>query len=336
MDLTTTYLGMKLRSPIVVAASPISERIERIRRAENAGAAAVVMYSLFEEQLHHEERPMHRIDRDKYILSEVDYYFPHKSEYHLIADAYLEHIYEAKQAVSIPVIGSLNCTTSGAWTQYAKQIEQAGADALELNIYYIPTDSNLSGAQVERTYIEIVEEVRSALTIPLAIKVGPYFSNMAYIASKFEMAGADALVLFNRFYQPDINPELLEVKPRILLSTPQDMRLPLRWIAILFGRAHIDLAASGGIHEPRDIVRMLMAGASVTMLCSALLKRGIDYISYLETELTRWLEEHQYASVSEIQGLMCQEHYEDPTAFERAHYIRTLRSYEEPVYTVSG
>jgi dihydroorotate dehydrogenase (fumarate) len=334
MDLTTTYLGMTLRSPIVVGASPISERMEKIMRAEAAGAAAVVMYSLFEEQIHEEPRAMRRITHEAYKVSEVKSYFPRQSEYHLAAEAYLEHIYEAKQAVSIPVIGSLNCTTSGAWTEYAKQIEQAGADALELNIYYIPTDPYLSGAQVERTYLEIVEEVRSVVTIPLAVKLGPYFSNVAYIASQLESAGADGLVLFNRFYQPDIDPEDMSVKPRILLSTPQAMRLPLRWIAILYGRVHTDLAGSGGIHEPRDIVRMLMAGASVTMLCSVLLRRGINYISYLETELVRWLEEHNYASVNEIQGSMCQERYEDPTAFERAHYIRTLRSYAEPVHRV--
>ena len=187
---------------------------------------------------------------------------------------------------------------------------------------------------MERTYIEIVEEVRSVVTIPLAVKLGPYFSNMAYMASKLETAGADGLVLFNRFYQPDINPEELAVKPRLLLSTPQAMRLPMRWIALLYGRVHMDLAASGGIHEPRDIVRMLMAGASVTMLCSALLKRGLSYISYLEKELNLWLEQHNYATVSEVQGLMCQERYEDPTAFERAHYIRTLRSYEEPIHSL--
>ncbi|HKP51345.1 MAG TPA: dihydroorotate dehydrogenase-like protein [Chloroflexia bacterium] len=331
MDLTTTYLGMTLRSPIVVGASPLSERIEKIKRAEAAGAAAVVLYSLFEEQLHYEPRVMRRVTDDTYKASEVSRYFPRQSEYHLAAEAYLEHIYGAKQAVSIPLIASLNCTSSGSWTEYAKQIEQAGADALELNIYYIPTDPYLSGAQVERTYIEIVEEVRSAVTIPMAVKLGPYFSNVANIAWKLETAGADGLVLFNRFYQPDIDPEEMEVKPHILLSTPQAMRLPLRWIAILYGRIHADLAASGGIHEARDIVKMLMAGASVTMLCSALLRRGINYVSYLETELTRWLEEHKYGSVNEIQGLMCQERYEDPTAFERAHYIRTLQSYEQPV-----
>jgi len=327
MDLTTTYLGLPLRSPIVVSASPISERIDNIQRAEAAGAAAVVIYSLFEEQLQQAPRVLHQITDDTYKASEVKRYFPKQTEYHLIADAYLEHIYAAKQAVSVPVIGSLNCTSSGAWTEYAKQIEQAGADALELNIYYIPTDPYLTGARVERTYTEIVEEVRSAVTIPLAVKLGPYFSNMAHMASTLEGAGADGLVLFNRFYQPDINPEELEVKPRILLSTPQAMRLPLRWIAILYGRVHLDLAASGGIHEPRDIVKMLMAGASVTMLCSALLRRGINYISYLETELVRWLEEHNFGSVNEIQGVMCQERYEDPAAFERAQYIRTIRSY---------
>jgi dihydroorotate dehydrogenase (fumarate) len=320
---------MTLRNPIVVSASPLSERIENVKRAEEAGAAAVVLYSLFEEQLTGSKREMHTIGEETLLVAGdggAGGYFPRQSRYHLGPQDYLEHIRKAKEAVSIPIIPSLNATSIGGWTEYAKQIQQAGADALELNIYYIPTEANVTGAQVERTYLEIVERVRSEVTIPLAVKIGPYFSNLANMAGRFERAGADALVLFNRFYQPDINLELMGVRSRILLSTPQAMRLPLRWIAILYGQVHCDLAASGGIHSHEDVVKMLMAGASVTMLCSALVKQGIQHISYLERELGVWMEAHGYESIAEVQGLMSQKRVADPTAFERAHYIRSLRS----------
>ena len=329
MDLSTTYLGMTLRTPLVVSASPISERIENIKRAEEAGASAVVLYSLFEEQLHKGSREIRYISDETVLVADNSSGpFPRRSHYNLGPEGYLEHIRKAKEAVSIPIIASLNGTSIGGWAEYAKQMQQAGADALELNIYYIATEPHVTGAQVERTYLEIVEWVRSAVTIPLAVKLGPYFSNMANMAGRFERAGADALVLFNRFYQPDINLDLMEVKPRLLLSTPQAMRLPLRWIAILHGQVDCDLAASGGIHAPEDVVKMLMAGASVTMLCSALLKHGVQHIAYLERELGKWMEKHEFESVDEMQGLMSQKRVSDPAAFERAHYIRTLQSYK--------
>lgn len=327
MDLSTSYLGTTLRTPLVVSASPISERIENIKRAEDAGAAAVVLYSLFEEQLQRGSHEIRYISDETALVAEDRNLFPRRSHYNLGPEGYLEHIRKAKEAVSIPIIASLNGTSIGGWAEYAKQMQQAGADAIELNIYYVPTEAHITGAQVERTYLEIVEWVRSAITIPLAVKLGPYFSNMANMAVRFERAGADGLVLFNRFYQPDINLALMEVKPRILLSGPQAMRLPLRWIAILYGQVDCDLAASGGIHAPEDVVKMLMAGASVTMLCSAILKRGVQHISYLERELGKWMEEHGFESVEEMQGLMSQKRVSDPTAFERAHYIRTLQSY---------
>jgi len=330
-DLTTTYLGMTLRTPLVPSASPLSEDIGNIKRMEDAGASAVVLYSLFEEQV----SGLHHITGDHDytptgIEAEIVDYFPKSRAYYLEPEGYLNHIRKAKEAVSIPVIASLNAASAGGWTEYAKQLQQAGADALELNIYYVPTTITLTGSQVERTYVEIVEEVRSAVHIPLAVKLSPYFSNMANIAWRLERVGADALVLFNRFYQPDLNLESMQVTPRLLLSTPQAMRLPLRWIAILHGRVHVDLAATGGIHEAYDAAKMLMAGANITMLCSALLRRGIDYIQALEAELNRWLEAHGYASVGEIQGLMSQQRVADPEAFERAHYIRALQSYERP------
>jgi dihydroorotate dehydrogenase (fumarate) len=330
-DLTTTYLGMTLRTPLVPSASPLSEDIGNIKRMEDAGASAVVIYSLFEEQVagqHHFAAD--GSGQDTEIETEITGYFPRSQAYYLDPEGYLNHIRKAKEAVDIPIIASLNATSAGGWTGYASRLQQAGADALELNIYYVPTSITLTGSQVERTYVEIVEEVRSVVNIPLAVKLSPFFSNMANIAWRLERVGADALVLFNRFYQPDLNLESMHVTPRLLLSTPQAMRIPLRWIAILHGRVHVDLAATGGIHEAYDVAKMLMAGANVTMLCSALLRRGINYIQALEAELSRWLDAHGYASVAEVQGLMSQQRVADPEAFERAHYIRSLQSYERP------
>lgn len=328
MDLSTTYLGMTLRTPLVPSASPLSEDIDDIKRVEDAGASAVVLYSLFEEQLSGLRHNLYWevSDGEKPLEKRVP--FPAQSNYPLGPHEYLEHVRKAKEAVSIPVIASLNGTSIGGWIEYAKQMQQAGADALELNIYSVPTDLYTTSSQIERTCIEIVEEVRSVITIPLAVKVSPYFSNIANMAWRMEKAGADALVLFNRFYQPDINLKSMKVTPRILLSTPQTMRLPLRWIAILYGRVHTDFAATGGIHEARDVAKMLMAGAGVTMLCSVLLRRGIDYIRQLEGELNWWMEKHNYESVEQMQGSICQERYADPSAFERAHYISTLHSYK--------
>lgn len=325
VDLSTEYLGMRLRTPLVASASPLSASIDNIKRLEDAGASAVVLYSLFEEQLQAGSGvPAHQVTDPAANPWEVEDLVTSQSNYRTQPEGYLEHLRKAKEAVKIPIIASLNGTSIGGWTEYAKQMQQAGADALELNIYYIPTEIHMAGGQVERTYEEIVERVRSAVTIPMAVKLGPYFSNMANMAWRMERAGADGLVLFNRFYQPDINVEIPEVRPYILLSTPDALRLPLRWIAILYGQLHTDLAASGGIHEAPDVVKMLMAGASVTMLCSVLLRRGIGYIELLEGELGRWMEGHEHASIAEIQGTMSQRNSTDPSAFERAHYVRAL------------
>jgi dihydroorotate dehydrogenase (fumarate) len=329
---------MDLRSPLVPSASPLSEDLGNIKRMEDAGAAAIVLYSLFEEQLTHIRRGR---ARDRMPEASSDYSaqpspFPSQSQYPRPPDYYLEHIRLAKQSVDVPVIASLNCGSIGGWTEYAKQIQQAGADALELNIYRVPTDIYETGAQLERTTIQIVEDVRSHIHIPLAVKLSPHYSNLANMAWRLERAGADALVLFNRFYQPDINLESMTVKSRILLSTPQAMRLPLRWVAILHGRVDADLAATGGIHETYDVAKMLLAGANVTMLCSALLRRGISYLAVLERDLVRWMEAHDFDSVSGMQGEMSQQHCADPEAFERAHYIRTLQSFSIPRPAESG
>jgi len=329
MDLTTTYLGMKLRSPLVPSASPLSGDIDNIRRMEDAGAAAVVMHSLFEEQLYLEHYELHHhLTHGTESFPEALTYFPDSINFRVGPETYLEYIHKAKQKVSIPIIASLNGSSVGGWTNYAKQIKQAGADALELNIYYVPTDMELTSNEIEQTYIDILRAVKAAVTIPVAVKVSPYFTNMANMAKRLDETGADALVLFNRFYQPDINLNLLDVEPNVLLSTPQSMRLPLRWIAILYGRIHADLAATSGIHRGDDALKMLMAGAKITMLCSVLLRHGINQIRVIEQEMREWMQKHEYESVQQMQGSMSQKHCPNPSAFERAQYMRSLSTYK--------
>ncbi len=329
MDLSTTYLGLKLRSPLMPSASPLTRELDEIKRAEDAGAGAVVLPSVFEEQIRHETAELDvMLEKGTESYAEALSYFPQVGEYRVGPDDYLVLIQQAKRAVRLPVIASLNGTSVGGWTEYARQIQQAGADALELNIYYIPTDPELPGAAVEKTYLDILRRVKAAVTLPVSVKLGPYFSNMAHMARQFEAAGADGLVLFNRFYQPDIDLENLEVEHSILLSTPQARRLPLRWIAILYGRVRCSLAATSGIHTAYDALKMLMAGADVTMLCSVLLRKGMAQIAVIEQEMKRWMEEHEYASVDELKGSMSQLKCPDPTAFERAQYMRLISTWK--------
>lgn len=329
MDLSTTYMGMALRTPLVPSASPLSEEIDSIKRLEDAGASAVVLYSLFEEQIESERRELqHHMTYYTYSFAEALTFFPEPSEFYLGPDAYLNHIRKAKEAVKIPIIASLNGTSLGGWLDYASKIEQAGADGLELNLYYIPTDMDMPSEQVEQTYIDVIETVKSAVTIPVAVKLGPFFSNMAHMARRLDQAGADALVLFNRFYQPDIDLEHLEVRPRILLSTPQALRLPLRWIAILHSRIKAGLAATGGVHTAEDALKLIMAGADITMLCSALLQNGIQHLSKIEQDMLDWMEIHEYESIHEMHGSMSHKNSPDPAVFERTQYIRTLHSYK--------
>jgi len=295
---------------------------------EDAGASAVVLYSLFEEQLVREEFELaHHLQHGTESFAEALTYFPEPVQFKLGPDGYLEHIRKAKEAVSIPVIASLNGSSLGGWTKFAHRMQEAGADALELNIYYIPTDPNLSSHDVEQTYLDILKAVKAAVSIPVAIKLGPYFSSFAHVARQLDEAGADALVLFNRFYQPDIDLEELIVKPNVILSTPQALRLPLRWIAILYGRVKASLAATSGIHQGTDVIKMMMAGANVTMLASALLKNGIDHLRVIEREMLEWMEENEYESVRQMQGSMSQIKVDDPSAFERAQYMRALTTY---------
>jgi len=308
MDLSTTYLGMKLRTPLVPSASPLSEGIDKIKQMEAAGAAAVVLHSLFEEQI--EANPS-----------------APETEFRVDPAAYLKQIQEAKRGVSIPIIASLNCTSLGGWIRYAREITEAGADALELNIYKIPTKLKVTGSTIEKGYIDTVRSVRSATTIPLAVKLSPYFSNFANMAASLDAIGADGLVLFNRFYQPDIDLEKMEVAPNLTLSVPTDMRLALHWIGILFGKIRANLAATSGIYQATDVIKMVMAGADVTMLCSALMRHGIPHIQKIEMEVAAWLEKHNYKSLGEIKGIMSQKNCPDPSAFERAQYVRGLSSY---------
>lgn len=329
MTLTTIYLGMELRSPLVVgAAAPLTEDLDNLKRLEDAGAAAIVLHSLFEEQIQHDVLELHHhLEFGTHSFAEALTYFPEPDIFHVGPEAYLNHVRRAKELVKIPIIASLNGNTTGGWIEYARQIEQAGADAIELNIYSIPTDLDRSGADVEREYLEIVKAVRAAVTIPVAIKLSPYFTNMAYTAKQFADAGANGLTLFNRFYQPDIDIDELEVRPHVLLSTPQAMRLPMRWIAILYKRVNVDFAATSGIHRATDVVRMLMAGAKVTQLVSVLLRHGIEHLRDIEIDLQQWLEEHEYASIQQLQGTMSQAHCPNPSEFERAQYMKAVQTF---------
>jgi len=304
MDLTTRYLGLSLRSPLVPSASPLSEKIDNVRAMEQAGAAAVVFHSLFEEQIE-ATAPEFRVD----------------------PKTYLEHISKAKRTVAIPIIASLNCTTLGGWLSYARRITEAGADALELNIYKIPTQSEVTGSTIEDIYIDIVRSVRAATKIPLAVKLSPYFSSFANMAASLDALNVDGLVLFNRFYQPDIDLEKMEVTPNFSLSTPADMRLPLHWIGILYGKIRANLAATSGIYQAQDVIKLVMAGADVTMLCSALMRHGITHIQRIEMDLVAWLDQHQHTSLRELKGVMSQQNCPDSSAFERAQYVRGLSSY---------
>lgn len=328
MDLTTKYLGMTLRTPLVPSASPLSEEVETIKRLEDVGAAAVVLYSLFEEQIRFESREMeHYLSYHTDSFAEALSFFPEPADFRIGPDGYLDHIRKAKEAVDIPIIASLNGITVGGWTSYAQQMQEAGADALELNIYYIPTELNLTGAQVEQTYLDIVRAVKASVQIPVAVKLSPYFSNMGNMAVRLVEAGADALVLFNRFYQPDIDLDEIEVVPNVHLSSSTSIKLPMRWIAILYKRIEADLAATSGIHEATDVLKMLMAGANVTMMCSALLKNGSAHLKKVEQDLVQWMEEREYESVQQMQGSLSQINSPDPTAFERAQYMRALKEY---------
>jgi dihydroorotate dehydrogenase (fumarate) len=330
MDISTQYLGFKLKNPLVVSASPLSEDVHNIRLMEDCGAAAVVLYSLFEEQLEQEDKELeHHLSEGTESFAEARTYFPMVGDYRTGPDEYLDLIVRAKMAVKMPVIASLNGYSMGGWTDFAKMIEEAGADALELNIYYIPSDLNLTGDQVEQNYIDILTQVKEKVRrIPVAVKLSPYFSNLANIAQRLDNAGADALVLFNRFYQPDIDLGKLEVQPNIVLSKSFDMRLPLRWIALLKGRIKAGLAATSGVHTGWDVIKLMMAGADVAMLNSILLKKGISELKNVEATMRQWMTENEYESVTQMQGSMSAQKVPNPAKFERVQYMRALSKFE--------
>ena len=329
MDLRTTYMGMELQHPIVASASPLSGSVASIRRLEDAGAAAVVLFSLFEEQLKHESAALeYLMTAGTESFAESLSYFPEVDDYTVGPDRYLELVRQASEAVDIPLIASLNGITNTGWIEYARLMQEAGARGIELNIYYIPADLTTSGREVEQRYIEIVKAVKAAVSIPVAVKLSPFFSAIGSMAKALDDAGADALVLFNRFYQPDFDLDKLDVVPNLQLSTPDEIRLPLLWIAVLHGKLRASLGATRGVHSPVEVVKYLMAGADAVMTTSALLKHGVDYLGTLREGLRTWMEMRRYGSVAQMKGSMSQRNVSDPTAFERANYIKTLESYK--------
>ncbi len=329
MDLTTTYMGLTLNNPIVPSASPLSKDIGGIKALEDAGASAVVMYSLFEEQITHEQLALdHFLTHGAESYQEAISYFPQIGEFNLGPDEYLEHIHVAKAATDIPIIGSLNGVSPGGWIEYARKIQEAGADALELNVYYIPTDPSYGSEDIEKIYIDDLKLIKQNVTIPVAMKLSPFFSSLAGMARKLDEAGADALVLFNRFYQPDFDLDALEVVPSLHLSSSAEGRLPLRWIAILYGNVRAGLAATTGVHTHLDALKMLMAGADVAMMCSALLQNGVPHLRKVLAEMEHWMEEHEYSSITQLKGSMSQRSVAEPAAFERANYMKALNSWK--------
>jgi dihydroorotate dehydrogenase (fumarate) len=328
VDLTTGYLGLKLRTPLVASSSPFCKDIGNILRLEDAGASAIVLHSLFEEQLQVESGELDRFlteNSDSY--GEAVSYFPEMGAYNLGPEPYLNHIRKAKESVDVPVIGSLNGVSTGGWIRYAQMMEQAGADALELNIYYLPTDLEMTAQKVEEMYFDLVSHVKASVRVPVAVKLGPFFTALAHFATRLDAAGADGLVLFNRFYQPDFDLEALEVVPNLVLSDSHELRLRLHWAALLYNRIRPDLAITGGVHTAEDVVKGVMAGARCTMMTSALLRHGIPYLEKVEEDLIDWMEEHEYESIRQMRGSMSSQTVAEPAAFERANYMKVLSSY---------
>lgn len=328
MKLETTYLSLKLRNPLVASASPLSKDPENILAMEDAGAAAVVMYSLFEEQINAQSQEIdHFLNFGSESYGEALSYFPDMAHYNVGPDEYLNKIRKAKERTNIPIIGSLNGVSEGGWTEYASLIEEAGADALELNIYYIPTDPALTGEMIEQMYVDVIKSVKAKINIPLAVKVGPYFSSIPNMALKMVDAGADGLVLFNRFYQPDINIDQMEVEPGLVLSSSYDMRLPMRWVAILHDQIPISMAITSGAHNFEDVLKGLMAGADVVMMTSELLRNGIYRLSEILDDMKAWMTDREYQSVYQMKGSMNYNNVAEPMAYERANYLKVLNSW---------
>jgi len=328
VDLTTTYLGLKLKNPLVASASPLSEKVKTVQELEAAGIAAVVMHSLFEEQIIHESLELdHYLDYGTYSFAEALTYLPDSGRYSLAPERYLEHLKRVKKAVQIPVIGSLNGVSNGGWIEYAGKIEEAGADALELNIYYLPFDPDLSSAELEGTYVELVSSVKSRIKIPLAVKLSPFFTGMANVLRRLVDAGADGLVLFNRFYQPDFDLDELDIIHNLTLSTSQELRMPLRWISLLYGQVQADFALTTGVHTAEDVLKTMMAGAKVAMLASALLENGPGHAAQILKDMQNWMEKNEYKSVQQMQGSLSARATRDHPSLRRSNYIRVLNSF---------
>ncbi len=329
-DLSTTYLGLKLKNPLVASASPLSEKVETVQKLEEAGISAVVMYSLFEEQIIHESLELdHFLFTGSEISPEITSFYPQSGKYTLKPEAYVETVGKIKKAVNIPVIGSLNGVSKGGWTKYARRIQDAGANALELNLYYLPTDLSLKSNEIEDAQVALVAEVKSAISIPLAVKISPFITSLPNFAKRLADAGADGLVLFNRFYQPDFDLDELEIVHTLDLSTSAELRLPLRWISILYGKIKADFALTSGVHTSTDVLKAMMGGAKVAMMASALLHNGEQVISSILNELGWWMDSHEYKSIQQMQGSMSQKSVKEPAAFERANYMKVLGSYKD-------
>ncbi len=330
MDLSTSYMGMTLKHPVVPSASPLSQSLDGIRRLEDAGASAIVMYSLFEEQIVAESRNLdHYLTYGTESFAEALSYFPQMANYNVGPQEYLNLLSSAKAAVDVPIIGSLNGVSTGGWIEYARYIQEAGADGLELNIYYIPTEPGMGSDAIEQMYLDVVRNVKASVTIPVAVKLSPYFSAFANMAMRLHEAGADALVMFNRFYQPDFDLDALEVVPNLVLSSSTELRLPLRWVALLYSRVPTDFAITSGVHTYRDVLKGMMAGANVTMMASELLRNGEARIGAIVDEMTQWMEEHEYKSITQMRGSMSQMNVAEPAAFERANYMKVLASWRQ-------
>jgi dihydroorotate dehydrogenase (fumarate) len=329
MNLTTTYLGLELRSPLVPSASPLCEKLDNLKRMEDAGASAVVLHSLFEEQIRADQFELETsLDQGSHSNPEALTYFPGGRDFALDPEGYLRHLSRAKEALEIPVVGSLNGATFGGWTSFASQMEQAGADALELNLYSVPTDSDASAESIEENYLSIVTAIKDVVRIPVAVKLSPWFTNLTHFARHLERRRVDGLVLFNRFFQPDFDLDTSEIQTHAQLSTSSAALLPLRWIALLRPQLQVSLAATSGVHRGTDALKLLMAGADVTMLCSALMRFGIDHLWTVEREIKEWMEQHEYESVAQLKGRMSQASSPDPAAFERAQYLRTIGAFQ--------
>ncbi|MBU1097202.1 MAG: dihydroorotate dehydrogenase [Ignavibacteriae bacterium HGW-Ignavibacteriae-2] len=329
MDLKTKYMGLELKNPIVPSASPLTWNLDNVKSMEDNGAAALVVHSLFEEQISHEAGELdHYLSYGTESFAEARSYFPELEDYKVGPVEYLDLIADIKKTVAIPVIGSLNGISTGGWVKYARNIQEAGADALELNVYYVPTDPNKTSADIEKLYVDVLKAVKSNVSIPVAIKLNPYFTSFANMAKQLDTAGADALVMFNRFYQPDFDLNKLEVVPNLVLSTNWEMRLPLRWIAILYGQVKASMALTSGVHNATDIIKVMMAGGDVAMMASELLMNGIGRVNEILTGVKNWMEENEYASIEMMKGSMSQKSVQEPAAFERANYMKTLQSYQ--------